>query len=130
MMLGLLQGIRVVVVFLLACLMAVPAGAATLGGLVSDATGAVLPGTRVVIRDVATGQESSVETGADGRFRLELPTTGTYLMIFTRYGFSETARTITVTDTAETLDVSTQLEVGRTAAEVSVTAARASAKTV
>ena len=43
---------------------AVPSMAATMRGLVTDSTGAPLPDARVVLRDVATGQESA---GADRR---------------------------------------------------------------
>ena len=116
---------RVALAFLTAFLAALPAGAATISGLVSDATGGALPGTRVVVRGVATGQEAVVETGADGRFQLNVPTSGTYLVTFTRYGFSEAARTIIISEADTTLDLSTQLDIGKTNVEVSVTAARA-----
>ena len=53
-----------VLVFSWAALMAASAQAATISGVVSDVTGAALPSTRVVARDVATGQETSVETDA------------------------------------------------------------------
>ena len=49
-------------VFVSALLLAVPAGAATVRGSVADATGGSLGGARVVLRGVATGQASSVET--------------------------------------------------------------------
>ena len=70
-------------------LLAIPAGAATVRGSVSDATGGILPGAHVVLRGVATGQESSVETSADGRFQFDVTALGTYLIIVTRDGFSE-----------------------------------------
>ena len=46
-----------------------PAAAATISGVVTDARSAPMPGTRVVLRDVATRQEFVAETGADGRFK-------------------------------------------------------------
>ncbi len=113
------------VVFLAAILAALPLEAATVGGRVSDSTGAALPGARVVLRGVATGQETVVETDGEGRFILEAPATGTYLLIATRPGFSEVARTVVVTATEETLDVPVQLNLGGLTAEVTVTAARA-----
>ena len=70
------------------------AQAATITGVVSDVTGASLPRTRVVVRDVATGQESFVETDREGRYRLDAPAIGTYLVIATRAGFSQSARTV------------------------------------
>ena len=110
---------------LLALLLSLPAQAAKIGGRVLDVTGAVLPNTRVLLRGVATGQEMIAETGSDGRFQLEISAPGTYLVIFTRTGFSESARTVTIKAADETIDVSTQLELGGVTAEVSVTAARA-----
>jgi outer membrane receptor protein involved in Fe transport len=111
--------------FLLVLLAAAEAGAATISGVVSDATGSVVPGARVVLRGVATGQESAAETGDDGRFAFETSQLGAYLVIVTRSGFSEAAKTLTVASLSETLDASIQLELGGVATEVSVTAARA-----
>ena len=82
---------------------AAPAFAATVRGVVSDVTGAALPGSHVVLRGVATGQESATDTGADGRFQLDAPAAGTYLVIVTRPGFSEAARTIVI-DSADAID--------------------------
>ena len=106
-------------------LCALSADAASVGGVVSDPSGAVLPGARVVMRGVATGQESVVETGADGRFQFDVPTAGAYLLIFTRPGFSEAARTVILNSPQETIDLPIQLDLGRVTAELSVTAARA-----
>jgi outer membrane receptor protein involved in Fe transport len=117
--------ISTVAVFLAGALLAPPAGAATIGGLVSDATGAALPGSHVVIRGVATGQESAIDTGDDGRFSVEISAPGSYLLIVTRDGFSEAARTVVVSAPDDMLDVPVQLELGVLNAEVSVTAARA-----
>jgi outer membrane receptor protein involved in Fe transport len=106
-------------------LSALPARGATVTGLVSDASGATVAGARIVLRGVATGQEWFAETGGDGRFRFEVPSAGAYLLIFTRTGFSEAARTVIVNTAEETIDVPLQLELGKITAEVSVTAARA-----
>ncbi len=116
---------RVVFVLLAILLFTLPVGAASLGGVVSDPSGGVLPGARVVMRGVATGQESVAETGADGRFSFDVPAAGSYLLIFTRSGFSEAARTVIVNSTQDTVEVSVQLDLGRITAELSVTAARA-----
>ena len=43
--------------FVFALSFSVAANAATISGAVSDATGAALPQARVVLRDIATGQE-------------------------------------------------------------------------
>ena len=110
-------------------LLAMPADAATVRGSVSDATGGLLPGAQVVLRGVATGQESSVETGADGRFQFEVAAPGTYLIIITRDGFSEVARTLAIGDADATFELPVQLNIGGLSAEVIVTAARAERET-
>ena len=102
-----------------------PAAAATVSGVVSDSTGALVPNALVVVHGVASGQESSVETGIDGRFSLDVSSPGTYLVIVSRSGFSEAARTVVIVETADVIDVPVQLELGGVKAEVSVTAARA-----
>src|SRR5687768_9647406 len=116
---------RRVYVFVLAIvLIAVPSSAATVSGLVSDATGAALPGTRIVLRDLAAGREIETETGSDGRYRIDVPVAGTYLIIVRRPGFAEAARTLTIADASQTLDVPVRLVIGGVNAEVSVTASR------
>ncbi len=114
-----------VLVFAVAACAAASAQAATITGVVVDVTGASLPSTRVVARDVATGQESSVETDREGRYRLETPAIGTYLVIATRAGFSQSARTVVIESAEQTIDLPIQLELGSMTAEVSVTSARA-----
>ena len=111
-------------------LLAIPAGAATVRGSVSDATGGLLPGAHVVLRGVATGQESSVETSADGRFQFDVTALGTYLIIVTRDGFSEAGRTLSIDDAAAMFELPVQLEIGSLSAEVTVTATRAERETI
>jgi hemoglobin/transferrin/lactoferrin receptor protein len=104
---------------------AVPSMAATISGLVTDSTGAPLPDARVVLRDVATGQEVQGQTGADGRYVLTTPGTGTYLVLITRASFAEAARTVVLERADAAADVSVSLELGSLSSAVSVTAARA-----
>jgi hemoglobin/transferrin/lactoferrin receptor protein len=118
-------GARLLVVCLVTVLTPSAAEASTVSGSVSDVFGGVLPGASVVVRGVATGQEYSTETDATGRFMLDIPMAGTYLVVVTRPGFSEAARTVVISTERETLDVPIQLEVGVLSAEVIVTAARA-----
>ena len=51
--------------------------AATISGSISDSTGGALIDARVVLRDIATGQEQRVTTSGDGRYRFEAPAAGT-----------------------------------------------------
>jgi outer membrane receptor protein involved in Fe transport len=94
-------------------------------GLVTDSTGAPLPDTRVVLRAVATGQQTQGQTGADGRYELTTPGSGTYLVVVTRPSFAEAARTVVIETADGSADVSVSLELGSLTSAVSVTAARA-----
>ena len=98
------------------------AEAATIRGVVSDVSGAPDSGTRVVVRDVATRQEVVVETGPDGRYEAQVPSTGTYLVSVTREGFSEAAQTVIIESAEAALDVPLTLDVGTVTSAVVVTA--------
>ena len=90
-----------------------------------DVSGAPIAGTRVVVRDVATRQEVVVETGPDGRYEAQVPSTGTYLVSVTREGFSEAAQTVVIESAEAALDVPLTLDVGTVTSAVVVTASRA-----
>jgi hemoglobin/transferrin/lactoferrin receptor protein len=120
---------RALWVFMTAVLAGSPAFAATVRGVVSDVSGAALPDSHVILRGVATGQELETDTGSDGRFQFDAPTPGTYLVIVTRPGFSEAARTIVIENVDAMVDVPVQLDLGSLSAQVSVTAARAERET-
>ncbi len=119
---------RATLAFLL-ILLPIVAAAATITGQVTDSTGAALGGSHVVLRGLATGQESAVDADSQGRFSLDVSAPGAYLVIVSRVGFSTAARTILITDPAETIDVPVMLDLGGITAEVSVTAARAERET-
>ena len=110
--------------FVAALSVAAPVSAATISGIVTDSTGAALTSAHVTLRSIATGQEMRVETDGQGRYQFEVPVTGSYLVIVTRPGFSDAARTVVVEQTSAALDVPVSLELGVMSAEVSVTASR------
>ncbi len=116
-------------ILLATLLLAGPAAAATVTGVVSDTTGGVLGGATVVLRGVATGEERTVETASDGKFILSTDTPGTYLVIVRRSGFSDAARTVAIENSSDTITVAVELEVGVVSAQVSVTANRAERET-
>ena len=114
-----------VLVLILATLgVATPLSAATISGTVSDTTGAALPAARVTLRSIATGEQNIVDTDAQGRYRFDVPTAGSFLVIVTRSGFSQAARTVVVEQADAELEVPVSLELGVLNAEVSVTASR------
>ena len=106
------------------CVMAAPSWAATVAGRVTDATGGGVPGARVVLKDEATGKEVAVETGADGRYEISTPAAGSFLLVVTRKGFAEAARTIVVASPEERVAADVRLQIGPLGTDVSVTAAR------
>ena len=105
-------------------LWAAPLFAATVSGVVTDATGAPVEGARVVLRAAATGQETDTQTDAGGRYTLTVPGSGSFLVIVTRAGFAEVARTVVAEREDQPVDQPVQLELGGLTADVSVTAAR------
>ena len=118
-----MRSIRVFL-FAAALFAAAPTFAATIRGSVTDSTGAAVPSARVTLRVLATGQETTVETDAQGRYRLDAPALGSYLLIVTRAGFSEAARTVAIDRPEADLDLPFSLAIGVLSAEVSVTASR------
>ena len=113
-----------VLIFLATLAFAAPASAATVSGIVTDSTGAALTSARVTLRSIATGEETVVETDAEGRYRFDLNATGSYLVIVRRAGFAEAARTIVVQQASADLDVPVSLALGVLNTEISVTASR------
>ena len=113
-----------VLVFLAIVGVAIPASAATISGVITDSTGAALPNARVTLRSIATGEETIVETGSDGRYRFDLGNPGSYLVIVARGGFADAARTVVVEQANVDLDVPVSLELGVLNTQLSVTASR------
>ncbi len=113
-----------ILVFLSATALAVSASAATIAGIISDSTGAALPSTRVTLKAVATGEETVVETDASGRYTFNVPTTGSFLVIVTRSGFSDAARTVVIERPDHNVDLPVSLELGVMSDQVTVTTSR------
>ena len=111
-------------IFVSAITLAAPAAAATISGAVSDSTGAALPAARVVLKAVATGEETVVETDAAGRYSFNVEGTGAYLVIISRSGFSEAARTIVIDRPDAVVDVPVSLQLGVLSDQVTVTSNR------
>jgi outer membrane receptor protein involved in Fe transport len=112
-----------------AMLAATPALAGTIQGVVLDATGAVLPDATVVVRDIGTGRETTASTGRDGRYEIETETTGSFLVVVRRQGFSEDAKTVLLESADATVELTFRLDVGALQSEVSVAAARGERET-
>jgi hypothetical protein len=75
----------------------------TIAGVISDESGAVLPGVTVEVTNTATGQLRSAVTGVDGYYAIPLLQPGAYDVRATLAGFKPMIRkhsTVTVGDTA------------------------------
>jgi hypothetical protein len=76
---------------LLLTLLAVPAAAqettATITGVVTDQSGAVVPGATVLIKRIDTGRTNEATTNQDGRYTVSLLDPGRYEVTFTISGF-------------------------------------------
>ena len=85
---------------------------ATILGTVKDASGAVVPGAAVSVKNTETGLIRSAETAADGRFRFPALSVGAYEVRVEHTGFQAAVRsglTLAVSDEAV---VNFTLEVG------------------
>ena len=113
-----------ILVFLAAMAAAASASAATISGVISDSSGAALPSTRVVLKSVATSEETIVETDASGRYTFNVPGTGSFLVIVSRAGFSDAARTVVIDRADHDVDLPVSLELGVLSDQVTVTSSR------
>src|SRR5580698_7355040 len=62
---------------------------ATILGTVTDSTGAAIPDAMVQVKNVGTGQTQSIQSDAQGRFRVPDLTVGGYEVQATKNGFSK-----------------------------------------
>src|SRR4051812_36024588 len=92
----------------------------SIAGVISDESGAVLPGVTVEATNTATGQLRTTVTGADGYYTIPLLQPGAYDVKGTLTGFKpmlHRANTVTVGDTAR---VDLRLPIGRLEETVTV----------
>ena len=68
------------------------AQSAQVTGRVTDASGAVIPGTTITVRNVATGIERNASSNEEGYFTVPLPPPGDYRLTVERQGFKPIVR--------------------------------------
>ena len=98
-------------------------------GTVSDATGALVPGARIVVTNVNTGANSETVTTGTGNYTLLSLPAGTYALKLTHPGFSPYEQTQIQVQVAVTTRVEVVLAVGSAAEVVRVTAESTQLKT-
>src|SRR5262245_7009758 len=91
-----------------------------ISGVVSDPSGAPLPGATVSVVNNATGQTRVANTGADGFFTVPLLQPGSYRVTASLQGFSTLIHDGIKVTVSETARVNMQLPVGGRAEDVTV----------
>ena len=92
----------------------------TVLGTVTDVSGAVISGAKVVVRNVNTGQERTTQSSADGSYSVpELPI-GTYTVTITQSGFQTSVTSGVVVDVATERRVDAALKAGQVSQTVEV----------
>ena len=113
--------------FVVAMLVAVPAAiwaqaTGQINGVVTDASGGVLPGVTVEAVNAATGATRTAVTGADGLYTLPLLQPGVYRVKASLSGFSAALQENVRVTVTETSRVAFQMEIGQISDTVTVTA--------
>ena len=96
----------------------------TITGVVTDDTGAVLPGVTVTVKQAETGFTRDVVTGSTGAYTAGLLPPGTYTVTFTLQGFQPRTTSNVLLHVSDRLDISGKLGVGGVAETVEVSAAQ------
>ena len=92
----------------------------TILGTVTDATGAVIAGAKVSVRNLGTGQERSTTTSGDGSYSLPELSIGTYTVTISQTGFQTSVTTGVVVDVATERRVDAALKAGQVSQTVEV----------
>ncbi|HLI77796.1 MAG TPA: carboxypeptidase-like regulatory domain-containing protein, partial [Acidobacteriaceae bacterium] len=83
----------------------------TISGTVVDPSGAVIPGAKVNVHNIDTGNERNLVTGSDGRFSAPSITVGTYRITVQVTGFAPYERRDVVLTVGQALDLPLKLAI-------------------
>ena len=127
----LLKAASLSLLFLFFVTFKVPAQSIVTGGIagvVTDATGAVISGAQLTLKNSATGDQQTVSTSAGGDYVFALLKPGQYALSVTKEGFKTATRNVSVL-LGTTVSVNIPLEVGSTATTVEVSGEQAGLQT-
>jgi hypothetical protein len=110
-------------VFSLISLPAFAQATSSIGGVVVDGAGGVIPGATVTVKNVRTGTTFTAFTGPRGRFSVPAVATGTYTVTVALDGFKTAVLNDVVVTVAGPASVRAVLEVGSVTETVNVAAA-------
>lgn len=96
------------------------ANTGTVIGVITDPSGAVIPGATVTLHDAGTGQERTATTNEVGRYNFASVNPGNYSIKATAAGFRSTASNVTV-EVGKSFTVDLALTVGQASQTVEVT---------
>lgn len=99
------------------------AGTGAIAGVITDSSGAVVPGASVRIVNAATGETHVVSSTSDGRYTAALLRPGTYSVTVSKSGFKDAQYLHEVVNVSETEALNVNLAVGSASQTVQVTAA-------
>ena len=95
----------------------------SIGGVVSDSTGAVIPGAEVTATEVATRIQTKVQTNADGVYNMPRLKPGLYTVTVTKQGFKTQEFQQVTLNIAQDLTLDAALQAGQPSETITVTAA-------
>lgn len=93
----------------------------SIAGTVRDPQGAVVPGARITVKSVETGQVRTVETSPTGEYRVSMLSPGTYSVTVGKEGFKTSVQDVTL-QIRQVGTVNFALTIGSPTQTVSVTA--------
>ena len=102
--------------------LSVQAQTAEITGRVTDATGAVVPGTNITVTSVGTGAERKVSANQDGYYAVPLLLPGAYVTQVDHSGFKRITRSGVVLEVDQRAEINFTLEVGGVAEHIEVQA--------
>lgn len=97
-----------------------------LSGIVSDQSGAIVPGAQVVATEGSTQFKTAVTSGADGAFSMPSLSPGTYTVSVTMQGFKTDTRVNVVVTAGQVVQVDFRLSPGSVTQSIEVVAETAS----
>ncbi|HEY0098304.1 MAG TPA: TonB-dependent receptor [Pyrinomonadaceae bacterium] len=120
----LLTGLRLTLLSLSICLMLTPSNYAqssptgSLGGVVQDANGALLPGVNVNVKNAGTGQTRTATTNDEGRWTVPVLPVGMYEVTIELTGFKRLVRQNVEVEASVPRTLEDRLEIGEITGEV------------
>ena len=116
------RAVGVVAMVLLPTALLAQSGSSAITGLVTDSTGAPMPGASVVVRNEETGVSAETVTNAEGAYRIGALVPGRYVVETRVDGFDPARRGAITLAVSQTLAIDLSLEVARQSEVVTVDA--------